>query len=847
VNQIPKPALTQLPDNDAECVILPNGLTVIVKEDHSAPVASVQAWVKVGSIHEDNWMGAGLSHILEHMLFKGTSRRSGNEIAQAIQDVGGYINAYTSFERTVYWVDTPSGGVETAIDVLADVMTDAALPEDEYESEQEVIRREFAMGFDDPDRMHSELLFKTAFRTHPFGQPVIGHLDIFNQLTRQDVLDYYQQHYVPNNQFFVVVGDVDAAAVVEQIREAYSDFPRKPYRQPVLPREPEQLGRREVHEEFHTEISKLSLAWKAPDLTHPDVPALDVLATILGQGRSARLYRSLREEKHLVTSIGAYCYTPGDSGLFAISADMEPEKREAATAAIFEAVGEIKCAGVDDEEVEKAKKMSLAGSLYDLTTMRGQASDLGSNWIATGDLDFTKSYLEALQEVTAEDVQRVANRYLNDVSLTNVSLNPQGSLAKKLDRHQVSKRGGVECRTLSNGLKLLVREDKRLPLVSAGIVFKAGLLAETAESNGVSALLSGTILKGTASRSGEAIADELESAGGSIGTMSGNNSYGVSVGMMEPDTEMGLDMLADVVLNANFPERELSREQEAMVLGIKQDATRPMSVASKLMREHMFSMHPYQWPRSGTEASVMALGQKTVANFHTCHAVGANGVLAVFGDVDTDEIVALSEARFGGMAPGEKPAAPPLPAALTGEQFVEETLDKEQAVVLVGFRNADIFSPDRVAIDLIDEACSDLASRLFLRIREELGLAYYVGSSQMLGLVPGSFVFYAGTSPEKADQVQEELLNEIAKLGADGLTQVELDRAKKTTIGKQTIDMQSNGALLQVSSLNELYGLGFDHHEKSLAEVESITLEQVHEVARKYLHEAARVVVKVAP
>ena len=168
-------------------------------------------------------------------------------------------------------------------------------------------------------------------------------------------------------------------------------------------------------------------------------------------------------------------------------------------------------------------------------------------------------------------------------------------------------------------------------------------------------------------------------------------------------------------------------------------------------------------------------------------------------------------------------------------------------MVLVGFRNADIYSSDRIALDLIDEACSDLASRLFLRIREELGLAYYVGSSQMLGLVPGSFVFYAGTAPEKAAQVQEELAREIEKLASDGLSETELKRAKKTMIGKQTIELQSNGALLQVTALNELYGLGFDHHEKSLAEIESMTVEQIREVARRYFHDQARVIVKVSP
>jgi len=845
VNQ--NPSHLQLPESDAECVTLPNGLTIIVKEDHSAPVASVQAWVKVGSIDEGSWMGAGLSHILEHMLFKGTQRRSGNQIAQEIQDAGGYINAYTSFDRTVYWVDTPSSGLAAAIDVLADVLTGASLPEGEYESEQEVIRREFAMGFDDPERTHSELLFKTVFRNHPYGQPVIGHLDIFDQLTRDDVLDYYRKHYVPNNQFFVVVGDVDPAEVINQLRAAYEGIPRRPHYRSSVQREPEQLGRREVHEEFGTEVTKLSLAWRVPDLTHPDIPALDVLAAILGQGRSARLYRSIREERHLVTSIGAYCYTPRDSGIFCIGAELEPDKRDAAQSAIFELICEIKDVGVDEKEIDKARKLSLAGGLQDLTTMRGQASDLGSNWMVTGNLDFTRGYLDAVQDVSAADVQRVAQIYLRDTSLSIVSLNPKGSQSRAKILPSFTTRGRISRHTLSNGLKLLVREDCRLPLVSAGIVFKAGLLAETAETNGINALLTSTILKGTRSRSGEEIAAQLEGAGGGIGTMSGNNSYGVSVGMMEPDTALGLELLADVTLHPSFPEREFGREREAQLIGIRQDATRPMSVASKLMRQHLFGLHPYQWPRSGTEAVVACLERSAVADFHARHAIASNAVVAVFGDVKTNEIVEQAEEYFAAVPSGELLAKAILPPPLSGEQSVEESLDKEQAVVLVGFRNADIFSADRVALDLIDEACSDLSSRLFLRIREELGLAYYVGSSQMLGLVPGSFVFYAGTSPQQADRVRDELIKEIAKLAADGLTQIELERAKRTMVGKQTIEMQSNSSLLQVASLNELYGLGFDYHEKTLAEIEAMSVGRVREVARNYFHEQAHVIVKVSP
>src|SRR5919204_3076049 len=220
----PSPVIT-FPPSSAQKWILPNGLTIIVQEDHSAPVASVQAWCATGSIDEDQHLGAGLSHILEHMLFKGTKTRGKNEIAQKIQDVGGYINAYTSFDRTVFWIDVPKQGVATALDVLADAMMNSTLPAREYAKEQEVIRREFAMGMDDPDRTVTLLLFSTAYQRHPYRFPVIGELEIYNQLSQEQVMQYYKTRYVPNNLTFVVVGDVNPEKVRQQLAELFKSYP----------------------------------------------------------------------------------------------------------------------------------------------------------------------------------------------------------------------------------------------------------------------------------------------------------------------------------------------------------------------------------------------------------------------------------------------------------------------------------------------------------------------------------------------------------------------------------------------------------------------------------------------
>ena len=836
------------PPSTAQKWISPNGLIIIVQEDHSAPVASVQAWCSTGSVDEDQHLGAGLSHILEHMLFKGTKTRSANQIAQSIQDVGGYINAYTSFDRTVFWIDVPKDGVSTALEVLTDAMMNSNLPPDEYKKEQEVIRREFAMGMDDPDRMASLLLFATAYQRHPYRFPVIGELEIYNQLTQEQVMQYYKTRYVPNNLTFVVVGDVNGEKVQQQLSDLFNAYPEKSLKPVFIPSEPPQLGRREVHKEFATELTHFSMAWHIPEVTSPDVPALDLLSTILGDGRSSRLYQRVREEAGLAFGISAFSYTPGDSGLFGIDATLDPKKREAAEQLALQIVDEVKQTGVTADELDKAKKITLSQHLGALTTMRGQASDIGSNWLLTRDLNFSRHYLDAVQQVTLDDVKRVAKTYLTENNLTVVSLNPKGSLSGKAELVKPVAAGEVQKFELSNGLRLLVREDHRLPLVGMGAVFRGGLLAETPQDNGITRLMTKVLLKGTKTRTAEQIANELESVGASISSEAGNNSFSVSVDVMKPDVKRGFSLLSDVLLNSTFPEKAIAREKEIQIAAIQQEEEQLTSVARNIMREALFPQHPYALRSNGSVGAVQHLTQKDLLDFRDRYVVARNGVIYVFGDVKADEIKQLVEQTLGNMKAGALTlidAKASMPLAKT--TMVESRKDKAQGVIMVGFRGASLSSPDRYALELIDEASSDLGSRFFIRIRQQMGLAYYVGASQMQGLVPGLFAFYLGTDPQKLERVRTELLDEIHNLANDGLTPEELQRAKKKLIGQQEIANQSNDAFGYHCALDELYGLGFNYYKQLEYHVNAVTLDDVKKVAAKYFRDQPYVLATVRP
>ncbi|HEY5740932.1 MAG TPA: pitrilysin family protein, partial [Terrimicrobiaceae bacterium] len=641
------PVVPHLPERPAQVFTLENGLTLIVEEDHSAPVASVQAWCATGSIDEGKWMGAGLSHILEHMLFKGTEERKAGDIARQIQDRGGYINAYTSFDRTVFWIDVPADGTSEALATLCDAMMNSTLPEDEYVKEQEVIRREFAMGFDDPGRQSSQLMLRTVFSESPFRHPIIGYLDIYNRLKRDDVMAYYKARYVPNNLTLVIAGDVETKKVKEQVEEAFKNYPRQPVEPLYIASEPEQIGQRESHEEFATELTRLSLAWRIPALTHPDTPALELLGDVLGSGRSSILNQELREKQHLVHAIDAGMFSLQSDGVFVVQALCDPAQRDAVQKETLAAIERIKESGATQAELDKARRSMLASQLSGLSTARGKASDLGSNWLLTKNINFSKDYLDAIARVTTADLKRVAQKYLPADKLNTTSLNPPGTLVGKNGTGQETLGSPVKKFVLSNGLRLLVREDSRLPLVSIYAAFRGGLLAEKAENNGITRLLSRTVLKGTTSRTSAEIAEQIESVGGRLSSDNGNNTFSVSVDVMKPDLTVGLNVLADILQNPVFPEKEVELEKAAQIAGLKAEEEQITAVARNVLRENLFRNHPYAFRANGRVASVEKISPADLIAFKNDYIAAKNGVVAVFGDVKAEEVLQLVEKEFG--------------------------------------------------------------------------------------------------------------------------------------------------------------------------------------------------------
>ncbi len=825
-----------------------NGLTLIVREDHSAPVVSAQAWCKAGSIDEGRWLGAGLSHTLEHMLFKGTTTRGAGRIDQEVQDAGGYMNAYTSFDRTVYYINVPNTGAEIAVEILCDIMRNATLPADELDKEKQVILREMDMNQDDPGRRASRRLFETAYTRSPYRYTVIGYPDIFNEVRREDVVAFYREKYSPNNIFLVVVGDIKADVVEGQVRRAFAGVRARPLPPQVLPEEPAQAGQREIIEEAPIEVGHFHVAWHIPDLRHADTPALDVLATLLGSGHSSRLYQEVREKLGVVHSADAWTYSPGNPGLLGMSAIVDPVQFHPARAALLAQVERMKHDLVPAAELAKAVKQFTSATLATRKTMQGQAQDLGANWLAAADLNFSERYLAAVRRVTPQDLQRVARQYLTSTNRTLYALMPVGTSPKESQIAEVIEERPIQKFDLPNGLRLLIKEDHRLPFIEFRTVFKGGVLAETSQNNGVTLLLAKLLLKGTTQRTAEQIVTEIESLGGSIDTYGGNNSFGVNAQVLNIDFQSGLDLLFDVILHPTFPAAAVERERQIQLANIRAQRDHLLTSASRLMRRTLFGDQGYGLDAQGSEESVSNAQIADLRQVYDQLVRPNNCVLAIYGDIQTDVVKqAVESALVNWKSLTAMTQGPEALIKLNGQLHPVEHRDKKQAVLVIGFPGVDLHNPDRYALELIQEALSDLGSRLFVRIRENLGLAYYVGAQNFLGLHPGYFAFYAGTAPEKKSLVEFELLKEAESLRVGGLTETELQRAKAKLIGQKKIARQDLGAYAMTTALDELYGLGYQSCDTEDGRYQSITVDEVQRVARKYLNPETCVVAIVTP
>ncbi len=841
------PAL-EAPPLKAQVRTLDNGLEVIVREDHEHPLVSVQVWIKAGSLHEEKWTGAGLAHCVEHMLFKGTWKRTASELSQSIQDKGGYVNAYTTFNRTVYWIDGLSDHTEGYLEILADMVQNSKLDAGELTKEQDVIRREMAMDNDDPGSVVQHLVQATAFRQHPLRHPIIGHREVFDQVSRDDVAGFVQRHYVPNNSFVVIAGAVNTEETFAAVEKLLGGWTRRPYEPVQLPQEPRQQGLRENSKDFETELTRVALGWQIPGEGHADKPALDVLAFLLGSGRSARLYQELRERLGIAHWVWAGAWGAQECGLFNTEAECDPKDANACREAMLNVI-EQACSKVPTAaELTKAVRATINGQIRTLATTKGQAASLAHSWLTSGTLDASNQYLAAIRALTPARIREVAQQYLTPSTCTFVTVGPDVTQTKGSATGASGEKNTAQRFELANGLTLLVRENARLPLVSIRAQFLAGVPAETVANGGVTQVSAALLLKGTKKRTAAQIAGELENLGAALHCSSDAHRYLLGADVMRGDEAQGLDLISDLILNATLPATQLAEVKKRQIASILEEKEDPLTVALRLARRHIFAGTPFERTALGTEKSVTDLKVDTCRAMLRQSLVAANGVISVQGDVRPQQIRKQIEKAFAKLPRGERQATHAQQHKLKGKSGQwERSMNKEQAVLVIGFPSVSLDHPDAQILSLIDEACSDMGSRLFNRIREELGLAYYVGAQHFAAMGAGAFYFYVGTDPLKIDLAQGEMMRQIEDLVKNGLTDDEIQRAKTTWRSSWLRAQQGNASMADVLAWNELNGLGYDYFQKLPAMVEAITAKDIRRVAAKYLAASQAYTVRVLP
>ncbi len=530
---------------------------------------------------------------------------------------------------------------------------------------------------------------------------------------------------------------------------------------------------------------------------------------------------------------------PNAPGLFAVSAITEHAKRDALQRAILREIESL-CSADFSSEITKATRMTLVTQFRTLTTASGRASDLASNWHETRNLNYTRDYIEQLSHVTGEDLQRVARTYLVPNKLTITSLDPEGSEETHTADSTLSARGEIQTRTLENGLTLITQRDSRLPTVSITLATLTGLPSETPTNSGINSLLAKLLTKGTQHRSAEEIATTMDTMGATFGVNCGNNTTLTSASCLQPDLDATLEIIADFFQHPLLPDDALQRERDAMIAALKEQEEDPLSVAFRHLRPSLFGKTGYGLNAGGTESSLLHLTRDDLSAHHHKHFTARNSVIAVFGDIDPDAAADMVSRHFSAMPTGERntyaPQEIPEPTSHTLH------LDKEQAVLTLGFIGAGVSDDDTYALELIHDYCTDMAGPLFTKIREELGLAYYVSATQFHGIYTGMLAFYLGTSPDHLDTAKAVLLDEIATIAEHGIPEEAFQNVKTSWLASHALSNQKIASLARLSAIDSLLGFEASHHLQAPDRIRELTREDIRRVARKFLSPAPAIV-----
>ncbi len=847
---------------------LKNGLSVLFIESHKSPVISVQMWVRTGSADEAI-PERGISHFIEHLVFKGTPSYKVGEIAKTVEGCGGELNAYTSFDQTVYYVTMPASESTTALKVIREMTSCPLFEQDEVDNEREVVIEEIKRGLDSPGRVASQLLFSTVYKKHPYGIPVIGYEKIIKKVPIKTLKSYFDGRYHPKNMFLVVAGDLNAKDLTKELKTFESPNAKK-FRAVKRPSEPKQKTTR-IKVQTHTfQDNFFHLGFRVPNAKHKDVPALEALSMILGQGDSSRLVHRLRIEKHLANSIGTSLFAPQDDGLFLVSGTYKQDKFEEIMAEVMKSLNEVRTSLVTQEELAKVKVNIESEQYFSLETVDGLSRSLGSWEFMFKDPSHFEAYLSQIQKLTPEDLLKVARKWLVPETLTFVSLTKELASTKKTFTQALSKfkvelrkeptiaqilkqkQTGTKTKSLKkialtpskpqtekvilpSGATLLLRKITETPLISVKAAFAGGVRAEPSDRRSIVELLSRTWIGDIGDMKEPDVYAFFDARAAAIGAFSGRNSIGLNSDFLKPFENDCGDLWAKILINPSFQESMLAREKSVMTHQIQSRNDKGAQRAMLKLQEIIFQGHPYQFDLLGTEESVAAVSPNDLRDYWRKVASPENLVISISGNIDTYYWKELLQSATSSLAHGER-----LTKAFTARPPKEatshhQTLDREQTHIAIGFPGLSLRNPDRYTLHIIDSLLSGQGGRLFIELRDKNSLAYSVGPIHMEGLETGYFGAYIGCSPEKTEKAIEMLIAEFQRLIKEPVSMEELEKARRYIVGRHHIEMQRTSHVNSLILFDALYDLDINEAFEIEKKYKAITPKDIQRVAKEIL------------
>ncbi len=844
--------------------VLPNGLKVLTKEVHNAPVVSFQVWYRVGSRNESAGT-TGASHLLEHMLFKGTKRYAVGEISRTLFVNGADFNAGTWYDWTFYYQTLASDRLELAVQLEADRMVNSRVAAGELASEMTVVRSELEGRENDPGEVLRQSVMATAFQAHPYRWPVIGWRSDVENMPRDAVYEYYRTHYGPNNATVVIVGDFQTDAALDLVRRHFGKLRPIPEPPKVYTAEPPQRGERRVVVRRAGALPIVDMAFKAPPVTDPDYYALDLLDTILSSGRASRLYQALVQQG-IASSAGTSNPSHRDPFVFTVTATaatgVTAERLETAMLAELE---RVKNEPVSAEELQRARSQVEAAFIFGADSVSEQANQLGY-WETTHTWRYLETYLDRLRALSPADLQRVARKYFTEDTRTVGHFIPTGGGAApaaapaREASARVEKPAGnarpiplprpaatpktdrrITRFTMPNGIRVVVQENPSTPTFALVGSLPAGRATEPAP--GVAGITASMLTRGTENRSALEFATALESVGASLSASSGALNVSLNGRALSRDFDRLMDLLAEMLRRPAFAQPELERLKGLSLAGLEQEADDPQSIASRAFNRALYPEgHPLR-QRTLEEArqAISGITREDVLNFYRRQYGPDNLILVLAGDVTADRVRAALQQRLGDWArnPQARPAdVPDVPAGQGGRQVIQVP-EKSEATVLWGFAGGlKRTDPDYYAAqvaNLVLGGGGALNSRLGDAIRDRQGLVYGVSSFFSADRYAGPFGVFLGTNPGNAQRALAALEAEVGRFRDQGLTQRERDEAVAYLTGSFPVSLETNAGVANVLWEMEYYNLGPDYLDRYAELYRGVTVQAANEAARKHL------------